>query len=130
MPFWYASRAVSRSRKTCCRRPGCAWPGTRAACRATPSCPWLFTVARNLYISHRRWALLDPGRLRELGLLPAGASQPNPHQDLLTAEQVILTNSLMGAVPAIALHDAKLRHDSALCDRIHLAVFGLAPVDG
>jgi RNA polymerase sigma-70 factor (ECF subfamily) len=33
--------------------------------------PWLFTVARNLYLSHRRWALLDAGRLRELGLLPA-----------------------------------------------------------
>lgn len=39
--------------------------------------PWLFTVARNLYRSHRRWALLDAGRLRELGLLPA-ASAPGP----------------------------------------------------
>ena len=34
--------------------------------------PWLFTVARNLYRSHRRWALLDAERLRELGLWPAG----------------------------------------------------------
>jgi RNA polymerase sigma-70 factor (ECF subfamily) len=39
--------------------------------------PWLFTVARNLYRSHRRWALLDAGRLRELGLLPA-ATPPGP----------------------------------------------------
>jgi RNA polymerase sigma-70 factor (ECF subfamily) len=31
---------------------------------------WLFTVARNLFASHRRWALLDADRLRELGLLP------------------------------------------------------------
>lgn len=30
--------------------------------------PWLFTVARNLYRSHRRWALLDAERLRDLGL--------------------------------------------------------------
>lgn len=27
---------------------------------------WLFTVARNLYVSRRRWALLDRERLREL----------------------------------------------------------------
>jgi RNA polymerase sigma-70 factor (ECF subfamily) len=32
--------------------------------------PWLFTVARNLFLSHRRWALLDADRLRELGLWP------------------------------------------------------------
>lgn len=37
--------------------------------------PWLFTVARNLYVSYRRWALLDADRLRELGLLPAGQSE-------------------------------------------------------
>jgi RNA polymerase sigma factor (sigma-70 family) len=35
--------------------------------------PWLFTVARNLYRSHRRWSLLDAERLRELGLLPRAA---------------------------------------------------------
>jgi RNA polymerase sigma-70 factor (ECF subfamily) len=36
--------------------------------------PWLFTVARNLYRSHRRWALLDRERLHELGLWPASDS--------------------------------------------------------
>ncbi len=35
---------------------------------------WLFTVARNLFISYRRWALLDADRLRELGLLPKRSS--------------------------------------------------------
>lgn len=40
---------------------------------------WLFTVARNLYRSHRRWALLDAGRLRELGLLRA-ANPPGPFE--------------------------------------------------
>jgi RNA polymerase sigma-70 factor, ECF subfamily len=32
--------------------------------------PWLFTVARNLFVSQRRWAVLDAERLRALGLLP------------------------------------------------------------
>jgi RNA polymerase sigma factor (sigma-70 family) len=36
--------------------------------------PWLFTVARNLFISHRRWAILDADRLRELGLWPGRKS--------------------------------------------------------
>jgi RNA polymerase sigma-70 factor (ECF subfamily) len=36
-------------------------PDTRLA-------PWLFTVARNLHTSHRRWTVLDASRLRELGL--------------------------------------------------------------
>jgi len=43
--------------------------------------------------------------------------------DLLAADQVFLTNSLMGAVPALSLHDAKLGYDSALCDKIKRAVF-------
>lgn len=37
--------------------------------------PWLFTVARNLFISHRRWAILDADRLRELGLWPGKTSE-------------------------------------------------------
>lgn len=37
--------------------------------------PWLFTVARNLFISHRRWAVLDADRLRDLGLLPQKISE-------------------------------------------------------
>ena len=35
--------------------------------------PWLFTVARNLFRSHRRWRLLDADRLRQLGWLPRAA---------------------------------------------------------
>lgn len=37
---------------------------------------WLFTVARNLFISHRRWAMLDLARLSELRLLVDAARQP------------------------------------------------------
>ncbi len=35
---------------------------------------WLFTVARNLWRSHRRWRLLDAERLREVGLWPSASS--------------------------------------------------------
>lgn len=54
------------------------WLRLARHCRSLPPGtelrPWLFTVARNLYRSHRRWALLDAGRLRELGLLPLSQS--------------------------------------------------------
>jgi len=45
-------------------------------------------------------------------------------EDLLAADQVILTNALMGAVPAISILDATLRHDVAFCEKINDAVFG------
>ena len=44
-------------------------------------------------------------------------------EDLLAADHVFLTSSLMGAVPAVSLHDAQLRYDSALCNKINEAVF-------
>lgn len=47
----------------------------------TPLRPWLFTVARNLYRSHRRWHLLDAERLRQLGWLPE-AALPSPFEAL------------------------------------------------
>jgi para-aminobenzoate synthetase component 1 len=44
-------------------------------------------------------------------------------EDLLAADQVFLTNSLMGAVPVVALGDQKLGVAPALCERINGAVF-------
>jgi para-aminobenzoate synthetase component 1 len=44
-------------------------------------------------------------------------------EDLLAADQVFVTNSLMGAVPALRLDHATLGYDSALCDRINAVVF-------
>ncbi|HEU4583821.1 MAG TPA: aminodeoxychorismate synthase component I [Polyangiaceae bacterium] len=44
-------------------------------------------------------------------------------EDLFAADHVFLTNSLIGAVPALSLDDAKLGHDSALCARINGVVF-------
>lgn len=40
---------------------------------------WLFTVARNLFISHRRWVLLDLDRLGALGRAPA-PPPPTPYE--------------------------------------------------
>jgi RNA polymerase sigma-70 factor (ECF subfamily) len=43
---------------------------------------WLFTVARNLWRSHRRWSWLDGQRLLELAAraASAGARDPTPHE--------------------------------------------------
>jgi len=46
---------------------------------------WLFTVARNLYRSHRRWAVLDAERLRELAFWPSG-ERAGPFEALCASE--------------------------------------------
>jgi len=45
------------------------------------------------------------------------------------AESVIVTNALMGAVPATEIDGVALPDDSALCERINAALFGLSTVD-
>ncbi|HET9955117.1 MAG TPA: RNA polymerase sigma factor [Polyangiaceae bacterium] len=47
--------------------------------------PWLFTVARNLHTSHRRWALLDGSRLLDLAFQPRGSS-PSPLEAMAATE--------------------------------------------
>jgi hypothetical protein len=46
--------------------------------------------------------------------------------DLLAADHVFLTSSLMGAVPAVSLGATKLGYDAALCNEINEAVFNEA----
>lgn len=58
---------------------------------------WLFTVARNAYVSHRRWAMLDLSRLAVL------ASEPQPWvraPDAASeeAEKLVLLERALGAV--------------------------------
>ncbi len=43
--------------------------------------------------------------------------------DLVTADQVLLTSSLMGAVPALSLDGAELRPVGGLCAKLNRAVF-------
>jgi RNA polymerase sigma-70 factor, ECF subfamily len=47
---------------------------------------WLFTVARNLHTSHRRWVLLDEQRLRALRLWP-GLSRPATPFEVASASE-------------------------------------------
>lgn len=44
-------------------------------------------------------------------------------EDLLTGKQVILSNSLMGAVPVLSLDNQRLAKPTDLCERINRAVF-------
>jgi RNA polymerase sigma-70 factor (ECF subfamily) len=48
---------------------------------------WLFTVARNLYLSHRRWSLLDGSRLDELFSWRAGRSDESTPEQQASASQ-------------------------------------------
>lgn len=48
---------------------------------------WLFTVARNLFLSHRRWSLLDGSRLDELFSWSRGRSdESTPETKASTAQ--------------------------------------------
>lgn len=48
---------------------------------------WLFTVARNLWVSHRRWNLLDADRLRAFGLRPGRTHENTSPLDLALASE-------------------------------------------
>jgi RNA polymerase sigma factor (sigma-70 family) len=43
--------------------------------------PFLFTIARNLFVSHRRWSMLDLSRLVVLGREAAGAIARAPDEE-------------------------------------------------
>lgn len=67
--------------------------------------PWLFTVARNLYRSYRRWAVLDADRLRELGLWPAATAAESPFERLCASEG---ERALERALSSLPLRDREL----------------------
>ncbi len=60
---------------------------------------WLFTVARNLHASHRRWLLLDRERLQTLHLWPRRA--PHVPEELATAGET--ARRLEAALAALPL---------------------------
>lgn len=61
---------------------------------------WLFTVARNLYLSRRRWALLDRKRLRELtGLGATRANARSPLEALCSDELQRALERELAALP-------------------------------
>lgn len=60
---------------------------------------WLFTVARNLWRSHQRWAWLDGTRLLELATRPAGAT-PTPLELATASESQRRAEAAIAALPA------------------------------
>jgi RNA polymerase sigma-70 factor (ECF subfamily) len=78
---------------------------------------WLFTVARNLHTSHRRWVLLDEERLRSLGFWPRRA----PHTPF---EQASANEAERKAEAAIASLPLKYREVLLL-----VAVERLEPIE-
>jgi RNA polymerase sigma-70 factor (ECF subfamily) len=60
---------------------------------------WLFTVARNLWVSHRRWAWIDGTRLLELAWGPRRGT-PTP-AELVAADEVrARAESVVATLPA------------------------------
>ena len=61
---------------------------------------YLFTVARNAFVSHRRWAMLDLSRIVMLGFESIGQAAAAPDEESLSRPAKLL---LMLAVAAIAI---------------------------
>jgi len=59
---------------------------------------WLFTVARNAWVSHRRWAMLDVSRLVALDL-DAPAREPDPDARADAARSVARLEAALASLP-------------------------------
>ena len=69
-------------------------PDTRLA-------PWLFTVARNLYVSYQRSRMLEETHAASLiGLWPCGLSRPSPFEETATNEPERRVEAALAALPA------------------------------
>lgn len=74
----------------------------------TQLAPWLFTVARNLFISHRRWAALDLERIARLKPLPGEASVltgDNPFEHVAAHQ---LHRRMEAALAALSVKDREV----------------------
>lgn len=69
-------------------------PDTRLA-------PWLFTVARNLYVSYQRSRLLEETHAASLiGLWPGGSPRPSPFEETATNETERRIEAALAELPA------------------------------
>jgi RNA polymerase sigma factor (sigma-70 family) len=90
---------------------------------------WLFAVARNLYRSHRRWAVLDEQRLRQLfglgrghGHWPLAADEEAESAEMLGRLEESLESLPLGAREVLLLCGVE-----GLEPRAAAAVLGLRP---
>jgi RNA polymerase sigma-70 factor (ECF subfamily) len=64
---------------------------------------WLFTVARNAWVSHRRWSVLDVSRFLVSDELPdAAAAEPAPDAHADARRTLASVERALGRVPASA----------------------------
>ena len=62
---------------------------------------WLFTVARNLYVSYCRSRFLETGHADDLlGLWPSGCHQPSPLEETAASETERRIEAALAALPA------------------------------
>ena len=63
--------------------------------------PWLFTVARNLYVSYQRSRLLEETHAASLiGLWPSGSTELSPFEETATNETERRIEAALAALPA------------------------------
>ena len=74
--------------------------------KAAPSLPkdtnvpaYLFTIARNAFVSHRRWAMLDLSRIVMLGFETLGATAAAPDEEHDRARAIRVLEAALAKVP-------------------------------
>ncbi len=67
----------------------------------TSLAPFLFTIARNAFVSHRRWAMLDLSRVVTFGLevVSTAATEPTPEIHHERARTIALLEAALQRVP-------------------------------
>ena len=67
----------------------------------TTLAPFLFTIARNAFVSHRRWALLDLSRIVTFGLeaMSTAATEATPETSHENARAIALLESALQELP-------------------------------
>jgi RNA polymerase sigma-70 factor, ECF subfamily len=64
--------------------------------------PWLFTVARNLYVSYCRSRLVEDSHVASLiGLWPCGTRQPSPFESTAATESERRIEAALAALPVL-----------------------------
>lgn len=80
--------------------------------------PWVFAIARNLWLSHRRAVLLDTERIGELRHLDTGPAAPSPFEEAAAGEMERRLERALAELP-VALREAVLL----------VGVHGMKPAD-